>query len=123
MLHIDQMHGPGDAMGDTIALPIQFRHHPRRRPAFGQKRRMAAIGHGDNVFLPQRIAEGDGNRFLANGQVDRALDLVAWVDFSDDFLHPADQPDSAVKPGRKPMVDFLHHGFSSTGIQSMVTSG
>src|SRR5919108_5415000 len=96
------MHGPALAAGAAGGLAVQLGEHGAQAAALRQVERVPAVGAEDDVLRPQRGADADGDRLLADGEVDRALDLVTRVSPGDLLFHPADAVERAVQRGVHP---------------------
>ena len=74
-----------------VALREHLRHHRARLDALHQERPEVAVQRADEVFLPQREAGADDDRFLADAGVDAAADLALLHEDAEALVERADQ--------------------------------
>ena len=98
-VHVDQVHGSGLAGGAAGALAVKLRHHLFEVSALGQIGGVAPVGGRNHVARVEDVANADGHRFLADGQVHRTFDLVGRINAGDFFFRPPDQAKRTVYPG------------------------
>ena len=84
------MHRAALAGGAAIGLPVQFGHHGVETAALGKIDCMSPIAAGGEIVRVQDITYPDRDGFLANRQVNRAFNAVAWIDFGAPLLDPPD---------------------------------
>ena len=84
---IDEVHRASFTAGAAGGLAIQLGDHLHQVASFGQVQRMTAVGAEYDVLGRQCLANGDRDGLLADGKMDRTLDLVGRVNFGDLFLN------------------------------------
>src|SRR5690242_6683148 len=111
---IDQVHRARLAAGTAVHLAVQLGHHALHIPALGEVERMAAIGAEQHIALLEMIADGRRDRFLADAEMHRTLDLVRGIEADDLLLDPADQIHRTVEAGRGAVCTLFHQAATST---------
>src|SRR5688572_2743227 len=94
---VGDVHRPALALAVAGFLAEQLGEHQVRRRALGQAVAVTAVRARDVVVVPQRLADADGNRFLADIEVRQAWHQRAGVE----IVHALfEQPD-----GHHPVVE------------------
>ena len=105
---IDQVHRPRLAAGAAVDLAVELGHHARHVAALGEIERVAAIGAEHHVALLEMVAHRRRDGFLADAEMDGALDLVRGVEADDLLLDPADQIHRSIEAGRGAVGTLFH---------------
>ncbi len=77
-------------LAQPVALPYNSATIALQVAALGEVESVAAVGAENDVIGPQRLADADGDGFLADRQVDGAFDPVGGVDAGDFLFQLAD---------------------------------
>ena len=89
------MHGPGLALGDAAETAVKLGKHGIERAALGDVEPVRSIGREHQVVGLQGVADTDGNGFLADRQMNRALDAIRGIELDNTLF---DQPDRECRP-------------------------
>src|SRR5262249_7641350 len=92
-----QMHRATLTARTAGILAVELGKHPREIPALGDIDAMAAVRPVQVVGRTQRPAHPGGYRFLADGQVNGALDLIGRIDLNNPLLGQSDLEHEAIE--------------------------
>jgi len=98
VLVVGDVHRAALAAAVAGLLAEQLGEHPVDRGALREAVAVAAVGRGDVVVLPQRLADADRDGLLADVEVGEAGHLRAAVEIVDLLLERADLPHLLVHP-------------------------
>ena len=111
---VDEMHRARLAAGAAVDLAVELGHHAWNIAALGEIERVAAIGAEQDVRRLQVIADGRRHGFLADAEMDRALDLVRGIEADDLFFDPPDQVHRPIEAGRRVIRTLFHYAAAWT---------
>src|SRR4030095_1565597 len=106
---IDQMHGAALTFGAACSLSIKLGEHFLEFASLCQVIGMAPVRTENYIVWLQSFANSNGDCFLSDGKMHRALDLVAGIDLGNFLLHP---PNSVEGPVKTLVYIFIHAGWS-----------
>jgi len=112
VLDVVQVHRPAVAVRAALGLSVELGHHLVRVCALRERVPVRAVRRHDDVAVFERAADADGNRLLADGDVQEARELACAETVLDLLLEPPDQehlteevPQIALRE-RPPLLDF-----------------
>src|SRR5262245_31404199 len=98
------MHGAALSLGAAWSLAVKLCHHFFKIATLRQVVSVAPVGAEHHIIRTQGFANANRDRFLADGKMHWAFDLVTWIDSGDLLLHAPNPIDRPVKS--------LDHGFT-----------
>src|SRR5438270_2418052 len=90
-LDVVQVHRAAVAVRDAFELPVQLGHHVVRMRAARERVPVRAVGRREDVALLHRLADADGDGFLADRDVQEARQLTRAEALLDALFEAADQ--------------------------------
>ena len=87
---IEDVHRAAAAAAAALLLAVHLRHQAVRRDAARQRVAVLAIRRDDGVLRRQRLHHADGDRLLADVEVQEAADLAGAVELRALLLEAAD---------------------------------
>src|SRR5712691_7435185 len=121
VLVIGNVHGAALAAAVAGLLAEQLREHPPRLGALGEAVSVPAVRGGDPVVAPQRRADADRDRLLADVEVGEARHLRAAVELVRMLLEQADERHAPVHTQRELGADLRARGGRTHASTSVCT--
>src|SRR3954462_1427000 len=90
-LDVVEVHRSAVAVRDAFELPVQLCHHVVRMRAARERVPVRAVCRCEDVAFLHRLADADGDRFLADRDVQEARQLARTEALFDPLLETADQ--------------------------------